>query len=100
MSKLTAIQIRNAKRKNKPYKLPDGHGLHFHVAKSGKKTWRYRYRIAGTESTFTLGEYPQMSLEKARVARIEAREQVKEGINPAQARRKKKQEDIENNHSR
>jgi len=36
---LTAIQVRNAKPKEKPYKLVDGKGLFLHVATSGKKTW-------------------------------------------------------------
>ena len=91
MAKLTALQVRNAKPVDKPYKLTDGHGLFLHVAESGKKTWRYRYRIAGTESTFVMGEYPQMSLEEARKARVSAREQVKQEINPAQGRREQKQ---------
>ncbi len=89
MVKLTALQVRNAKSKEKSYKLSDGYGLHFHVAKSGKRTWRYRYKIGGTESTYVLGEYPQMSLEKARTARMTARELVKEGKNPAHERREK-----------
>ncbi|WP_420208533.1 Arm DNA-binding domain-containing protein [Candidatus Electronema sp. JC] len=80
MSKLTAVQIRQAKPKDKPYKLPDGQGLYFHVAESGKSTWRYRFRVDGKESTCcVLGEYPDMSLEQARKARAEAREQVKAG---------------------
>jgi len=91
MSKLTAVQVRNAKPKSKPYKLTDGHGMFLHIAKSGKKTWRYRYRVAGKESTFVIGEYPQISLEQARGARTAAREQVKEGINPSRYRREKKQ---------
>lgn len=95
MAKLTALQVRNAKPVDKPYKLTDGHGLFLHVAESGKKTWRYRYRIAGTESTFVMGEYPQMSLEEARKARGSAREQVKQEINPAQGRREQKQEIVE-----
>jgi len=91
MAKLTAIQVRNTKPKNKPYKLSDGYGLYFHVAKSGKRTWRYRYKIAGTESTFTLGEYPKMTLEQARKARVKAREFVTEGINPAHEQQERKQ---------
>jgi len=91
VSKLTGVQIRSAKTQDKPYKLADGYGLYFHVAKSGKRTWRYRFKIAGTESTFTLGEYPQMSLEQARKCRVDAREKVKAGINPARERREKKQ---------
>ncbi len=91
MSKLTAMQVRSAKTKEKPYKLVDGQGMHLHISPTGMRTWRYRFKIAGKESTFTLGEYPQMSLEKARIARQEAREQVKAGKNPAQQRRADKQ---------
>lgn len=94
MSKLTALQVRNAKPKAKPYKLPDGFGMHLHISTSGKKTWRYRFKIGGTESTFTLGEYPLLSLEKARGERVTARNLVKEGINPAKQRRSKKEQKI------
>ena len=55
---LTAIEVRNAKPKEKPYKMTDGRGLFLHIATSGKKTWRYRFTLAGTESVFVLGEYP------------------------------------------
>ncbi|MEN8135451.1 MAG: tyrosine-type recombinase/integrase [Thermodesulfobacteriota bacterium] len=95
MTKLSAIQVRNAKSKSKPYKLNDGHGLYFHVATSGKKTWRYRYKIDGSESTFVMGEYPHMSLENARKERFAIQELVKAGINPAKQRRKTRQETIE-----
>ena len=94
MSRLTAIQIRNAKPCDKPYKLADGHGLNLHVSKSGKKTWRYRFRIDRKESTFTLGEYPEMSLEEARKARIETRALVKAGKNPAHAKKKEQKKAI------
>jgi hypothetical protein len=91
MSKLTAVQIRQAK----PYKLPDGQGLYFHVAKSGKSTWRCRVRVDGKESICVLGKYPDMSLEQARKARAEARELVKAGKNPSHERQKEKQVVIE-----
>lgn len=39
MAKLTAIQIRNTKSNNKPYKLSDGHGLYFYVGKFSNITW-------------------------------------------------------------
>ncbi|NLZ16170.1 MAG: DUF4102 domain-containing protein [Desulfobulbaceae bacterium] len=48
--------MRNAKPKEKPYKLNDGKGLFLHVATSGKKTWRYRYELPpGKESTLPSG---------------------------------------------
>jgi hypothetical protein len=42
---LEVLQIRNAKAEDNPYKLCDGKELYFHVASSGKKTWRYRFKI-------------------------------------------------------
>lgn len=95
MAKLSATQIRNAKPQAKPYKLPDGQGLYLHVSESGLKTWRYRFRVNGKETTFTLGEYPQMTLEQARSTRISTRATVKAGVNPADIRRQDKQEKIE-----
>ncbi len=94
MPKLCAVKVRNAKPKDKPYKLSDGKGLFFHIAKSGKKTWRYRFELAGKESTMVLGEYPGMSLEQARKARLEAREIVKSGENPTHVRKEKKKANI------
>jgi integrase len=90
MSKLTALEVLNAKVAEKSYKLSDGHGMYLHVSSTGKKTWRYRFRINKKESTFILGSYPQMTLEQARSARMKAREKVKVGMNPAKERRNKK----------
>mgnify|MGYP001469361170 CR=1 FL=1 len=93
---LTAIQVRKAKPKEKPYKLNNGKGLFLHDATSGKKTWRYRYELPpGKESTFVIGEYPVVSLETARAERMALRELVKVGINPADARRQERQAAIE-----
>jgi len=98
MTKLTAAHIRNARAKSKAYKLADGNGLNFHVAPSGTKTWRYRFKIDGIESTFTLGEYPSMTLEQARKARHDARELVRTGINPARLKREEKAERLKEVH--
>jgi integrase len=54
--------------------------------------WRYRYKIAGRENMFALGEYfldrrpGHVALDDARKARAEARELVKAGIHPAHRR--------------
>ena len=93
---LTAIQVRNAKAKEKDYKITDSKGLFLHVAASGKKTWRYRYELPpGKESTFVIGEYPSLSLEAARAERVTLREMIKAGINPADARKQEKQTKVE-----
>lgn len=88
---LTALEVRQAKSKKKPYKLTDSHGLYLHVMPNGTKAWRYRYRFAGKESSYTLGTYPNVSLEQARLSRGNARVILKEGKNPTLQRKQDKQ---------
>ncbi len=83
---LTDTRIRTAKPTTKPYKLTDNAGLHVEVRPSGSKLWRYRYRIAGKENLFALGEYPDLRLADARTERDKARKLVKQGIHPAHNR--------------
>ncbi len=86
-ARLTDARIRNAKRDESPYKLSDGGGLFLAVHPTGAKCWRYRYRIAGRENLFAIGEYPELTLQQARAERDRARELVKSGIHPAAQRR-------------
>jgi len=65
-SKLSDPEIRHAKPANKIYKLADGGGLYCSVLTTGTKTWRYNYRIFGKHKTFTIGNYPEISLSDAR----------------------------------
>ena len=83
---LTDAKIRNTKPRNKPVKLTDGGGLYLEVRPTGSKLWRYRYRIAGRENLFAVGDYPALGLAEARALRAEARELVKRGIHPAHDR--------------
>jgi hypothetical protein len=41
---LTQLQIKNAKPREKPYKLADGGGLYLEVTPAGGKHWRMKYR--------------------------------------------------------
>jgi len=43
---LTDTAARNAKPREKPYKLSDAHGLYLQVEPSGSKLWRLKYRFA------------------------------------------------------
>ena len=54
---------------------------------TGSKLWRYRYRIAGKENLFALGDYPALGLSEARAQRAEARQLVKQGIHPSHNRK-------------
>lgn len=85
---LSDVKIRQAKAEDKPYRLRDSHGLYLEVRPNGTKHWRYRYRINDKENLFAIGTYPTISLMEARKARDEARELIRTGIHPSQARRK------------
>jgi hypothetical protein len=89
---LTETKCRNAKPTGRPYKLPDGKGLYLEVRPAGTKLWHYRYRIAGRQTLYALGEYPATSLEAARTQQGRALELVKLGIHPSHARRAEKSE--------
>jgi len=89
---LTDAKIRNTKPGEKPIKLTDGGGLYLEVRPTGAKLWRYRYRIAGKENVFAVGEYfndkrgGHISLDDARTERDKARALIKQGIHPAHNR--------------
>ncbi len=59
---LTDTAIRNAKPKDKPYKLGDAGGLFLLVQPTGGKLWRWKYRIDGREKKLAIGTYPQTTL--------------------------------------
>lgn len=66
---LTDVALRKAKAQDKPYTLRDERGLYVEVRPTGRKFWRLRCWTNGKESLKTLGEYPHLSLAKAREMR-------------------------------
>lgn len=70
---LTDTQVRTARMLDRPYKLSDGRGLYLLVNPNGSRLWRFRYRLAGVEKLLSLGNYPDTSLQKARMKRDAAR---------------------------
>lgn len=87
---LTDVTARNAKPREKDYKLADGGGLYLLVTPSGGKLWRLKYRVHGVERKLARGRYPEMSLAKARKARDTAREAVSSGKDPSVAKRRER----------
>jgi hypothetical protein len=87
---LKDVHIRNAKPKEKPYRLPDGEWLYLEIrpnrksGKAGKKVWLLKYRQPDNrkESILTIGEYPKVSIKQARNAADDARDLLKRGIDP------------------
>jgi hypothetical protein len=79
---LTELQVKNAKPKNRRYMIPDGHCLYLEILPSGVKSWRMRYFSNGSETTLTLGKYPDCSLKTARELRNDVRKRASLGEEP------------------
>lgn len=87
---LTASEVKQAKPKEKPYKLGDGGGLYLLVQPKGARYWRYKYRYGGKEKTLALGVYPEVTLKAARQSHHKARQRLAEGVDPAALRKVEK----------
>lgn len=97
---ITDTAARNAKPKDKPYKLPDANGLYLQVTPSGSKLWRMKYRFLGKEKLLAFGQYPAVSLVDARKRRDEAKKALSEGIDPSELKKEvKRRYDLENRHT-
>lgn len=79
---LSAVKVRNAKPGADTDMLADGGGLLLAISPAGSRVWRYRFRLAGKQQTLTIGSYPEISLETARVAHRAARWLVERGEAP------------------
>ncbi len=86
-SSLTDTEIKNAKAKEKPYKLFDGGGLFIEITPNGSKLWRLKYRFEGKEKKISLGSYPKVSLSEARTKQLGFKKNISEGIDPAKERK-------------
>ena len=82
---LTAARARSAEAGARPYKLADGQGLFLHVAPTGLRTWRLRFRYQGREQLLVLGRFPELSLAEARDRRVDAQREIRVGRHPGRA---------------
>ena len=93
--KLTELAIKQAKSKNKQYKLSDGGGLFLLVHPNGSKYWRVDYRFGDKRKSSSLGVYgskkSEMPLVKARKVQAQYKSMLQDGIDPIEAKRQKKQ---------
>jgi integrase len=80
---LTHSTILASKPTSKPYKLSDTDRLYVLVTVSGKKYWKWNYRLDGTDSTYTIGTFPDIKPAEARERRMAAEKIVAQGIHPA-----------------
>ncbi|HRE43087.1 MAG TPA: Arm DNA-binding domain-containing protein [Terricaulis sp.] len=84
---LSDMKCRNAKGRERPYKLSDGHGLYLLVAPTGARYCRFDYRFNGKRLTLALGAYPEISLSQARDDHAVARKQLRDRLDPMEERK-------------
>lgn len=96
MSKLTEIQCKNAKPREKAYKLFDGGGLYLEVTSTGSALWRLKYRsFDGKEKRASFGPYPLITLKEAREKRDDSKRLIASGKDPVQEKHTKRERAIE-----
>ncbi|MEW6992456.1 integrase domain-containing protein [Colwelliaceae bacterium 6441] len=85
---LTNTEVKQAKPKDKLYKLSDGGGLQLRVMPNGSKQWLLDYirPITKKRTSMSFGNFPEISLAEARKKRVQAKEQLAEGIDPKEYR--------------
>lgn len=93
---LTDVQVRKIKPTEKKARYTDEKGMYLEVTPAGGMYWRMKFRFNGKENIFSIGTYPETSLAKARRMRDEARLGLKDGINPNEVKKDKKQRIDEN----
>ena len=90
---LTTKKIEALQPAEKPYKASDAEGLHVFVSPAGSKTFRlkYRVRLAGktVEKLLTIGQFPAVSLNDARLAVKRAKLDLDAGRDPGAANARK-----------
>lgn len=91
----TDAAIKNAKPRDKPWKMFAERGLFLLVQPTGGKLWRFKYRYLGKEKKLSLGRYPDVSLKTARERRDEARVILANGGDPAAVKAAVSDEKIE-----
>ncbi|MCL1908726.1 MAG: integrase arm-type DNA-binding domain-containing protein [Holophagaceae bacterium] len=87
---LTDLAAKNSRPREKVYNLTDQHGLYLRIEPAGGKYWRYKYWFGGKQKVVALGVYPDTTLDAARNQHKEARELLKNGIDPGEAKKAKK----------
>lgn len=92
---LSELQAKNAKPRERAYKLADGGGLFLLIQPNGAKLWRMKYRFGGKEKLLSFGAYPEVGTAAAREKRTLAKAMLVEGKDPMESRSEMKPEEAE-----
>jgi len=87
-SPLTNTEVKQAKPRDKVYKLSDGDGLQLRVRPNGAKAWLLDFIDPYTKKrkSMSFGSFPEISLAEARKLRLSAKELLAKGLNPIDER--------------
>tara|TARA_R110001583_G_scaffold195118_1_gene369404 strand:- start:144818 stop:146089 length:1272 start_codon:yes stop_codon:yes gene_type:complete len=94
---LTVRKIETAQAKPKAYALRDGGSLFLRVQPNGSKLWWYRYRLGNSAQIYSIGVFPEVTLESARQERDWARNMVADGRDPILEKRVKIANQVQQN---
>ena len=85
VGKLTALAVSKASKKGR---YSDGGGLYLRVKAGGSKSWIFRYMLSGERREMGLGPVDLVSLAEARDFALECRRQLRNKVDPIEARKK------------
>ena len=84
---LTDLAIRKAKPREKGYKIADERSFFLFISPTGAKSFRWKYAYAGKEKVLTFGQWPDITLTRARELVTVARGVLAEGHDPGVLKR-------------
>lgn len=87
---LKDLEIRALQPRDRIYKKADERGLNIEVHPSGSKLWRFKYGYLGKDKRLAFGRYPEVTLAEARQKRDEARQKLRDGVDPLAERKRAK----------
>ena len=89
---LNMKRVKTILREGAPGRYRDGRGLYLQITKEGYRSWVFRYSrgIGKKEGMLGLGPLADFNLEEARERARKARQQLHDGVDPLDARKKER----------
>jgi hypothetical protein len=81
------LTTRQVTKLTEPGRYGDGRGLYLQVTPTGARSWLLRYERGGRERAMGLGPVDDFTLDQARERARKARQLLKDGIDPLEARK-------------
>ncbi len=85
-----ALTTRQVAKLTEQGRYGDGRGLYLQVTPTGARSWLLRYERGGRERAMGLGPVEDFTLDEARERARKARQLLKDGIDPLDARKDEK----------